>query len=254
VRVIGWPFPVLVRGDVMGAGPAAVVVEWSFDPELSQDDRSAQVDEVACIGSWWCKLVDAGGGGGDRIAPDRCAATPIDEHQPERTPNRLKWTLGQLRIDPRALTILLNAILTSRIAVAGVTVSCHGGDVEQDVTPGDYPAQWRQLPFATVLARTERNGSLEIELASDVPPNLRGPLEEALQVWALLAGLGGFRDLVPLEQHSEIQAVSDVAFEFDLVSLLFRDNGAHEAAYAAVLNMMVRFAATKVPVRSVEIC
>lgn len=238
----------------MGAGPAVVVVEWSFDPEVSPDDRSAQVDEVACVGSWWCKLVDAGAGGGDRIAPDQCVATPIDEHQPERTPNRLKWTLAHLRIDPRALTILLNAILSSRIAVSGVTVSCHGRDIEGDIAPGDYPAQWTQLPFSTVVARTERNGSLEVEFTSDVPSELRGPLEEALQVWALLAGLGGFRDIVPLDEHSEIQAVSDVVFDFDLVTLLFRDHGAHEAAYDAVLNMMVRFAATKLAVRSVEIC
>ena len=211
------------------------------------------MDQVACTLTWWCLLAEAGACGGDRILPDRTAATPIDEHQPERTPNRLKWTLGKLRVDPRSFTILLNLVSTAELAVVGLTVSCHGADDPSVITPNDYPPLCTHVPFALEVERVDRNLSLEAEFTADVPGDLRGPIEELLQVWSLVGALGGFREDVARGEHSELHPQGDVAFEFDLVTLLIRDRGVSEAAYNAIASAFVRLAATKLALRSLSI-
>ncbi len=253
MQVTGWPFPVLIKGDPTAGTPAVIVVEWRFDPALTEEERDAQVDQVACVVTWWCLLINGGAGGGQRVLPDRTAATLIDVHQPERSPNRLKWTIRQLSIDPRAFTILLNLVLTSELAVVGVTVSCHGADGPDVVTPNDYPPLCPHVPFGLELERVDRNLALEAEFSGDVPDGLRGPIEELLQVWSLVGALGGFRENVALGEHSELQPLGAVVFEFDLVSLQLRDRGVSEAAYHAVVSVFVRLVATTLPVRTLAI-
>ncbi|MEM6296739.1 MAG: hypothetical protein AAGA54_36065 [Myxococcota bacterium] len=252
MRVIGWTFPVLVRGDPGAGGPATLTVEWRLSEDITPEDLKTRADQLACVGTWWCKLVDAGGGGGDTIPPDQCAAT-LSAQDPERLPNRLTWSLETLRVDPRALTILFNLVLMAGLTVTGVSLRCSGGDIELTLSPEDQPLMWPRIPFSLRLELTDRNPNIELEFGQDIPAALRDTVEETLQIWALVGNLGGFRNAVPSEERSQITPTDDVHFEFDLVVLPVRDFGAHTVAYDVLTNLAVKLASSVLPVRSLEI-
>lgn len=253
MHVIGWPFSVLVSGDVAGGGPASIIVEWGLDPELERAVYEEQVDRVKCVGTWWIKLGEAGALGGDRISPDKTDARVIDEHQPEEAPNRLRWNLAILRIDPRAITILLNLLYQSELLIRGVSIVAHGADNPDKLTPHDYPPRWPRPPFAVKEDRVGRNVSIEVEFRGDLAPEHHAPVTEQLQLWSLVGALGGFREVVPLDQHSELLPDTDVIIEFDLVTLVVRDRGVHDAAYDVLVNMLVRTALSRAGIGEVSI-
>lgn len=252
MRVIGWTFPTLVRGDPRGGGPATLTVEWRFSEGLSPEEQKTRADQAACVGTWWCGLVESGGGGGDTIPPPDCAAT-LTSPDPERLPNRLTWQLDRLRIDPRALTILLNLFLMTQLEITGVTLKCAGADLEQNITPRDQLPVWTHVPFPLRLELAERDICVELELGQDISAQARPEVEQMLQTWALVGSLGGFRNALPADQRSELLPTDDIGFEFDLVIISLRDYDAHPVAYDVLVNIAVKLATTKIPVRSLEI-
>ncbi len=252
MRIIGWSFPVLVRGDPRAGSPATLTIEWRPSNDIAPDEQKTRVDQLACVGTWWCRLIEAGGGGGDTIRPDECAAS-LSNPDPDRLPSRLTWSMDRLRVDPRALTMLFNLVLESRIEVTGLSLHCVGRDLEQDVTPRDQLPAWPTLPFPLRLERAERSVNVELEFGQDVPAQHRDPIEQALQVWAIVGGLGGFRDAVPIEQRSVLVPTDTIGFEFDLVVLSLRDFDVLPVAYDVLTNVAVKFAITLLPVRSLEI-
>jgi hypothetical protein len=235
MRIIGWSFPVSVHGDVTGGGPCTIAVEWRTEPDLQE-----RIDRVRCVVTWWVRLAAEGGLGGQHIAPDQTRGQLVDDAQPQESLGGMRWSLAALRVDPRSLTILLNLLLQSELPVARVTIACDGADLEQNVTPRDYPGRWPSLPFGFDEERVDRNVTIEVELAAELVEPARTPFVEVLQVWSLVGALGGFRELVPVSQPSELVPEDDVGVDIDLVTLVVRDRNVNEVAYDVLVNLLVR--------------
>ncbi|MCA9656125.1 MAG: hypothetical protein KC501_39845 [Myxococcales bacterium] len=175
----------------------------------------------------------------------------MDDQQPEDLIGALRWSLAALRVD--ALTILLNLVMMSEFPITRVTVSCDGADLELNLTPREQLGRWPAPPFVLDEERVIRDVTLEIELTSEPDEPTRAALVEFLQVWSLVGALGGFRELVPTTEHSELVPEDDVALDIDLLTLVVRDNNAHEVAYDVLVNLLSRAAGSIAPIAHVSL-
>jgi hypothetical protein len=248
MRVVGWPFPVSVRGDVTAGGPCTLTVEWRTEP-----DQKEQVDRVRCVVAWWVRLAAEGGLGGQHIAPAQGRGQLASDAQPDEFPGAMRWSLTALRVDPRALTIVLNLLLVSALPVVRVTVACDGADLEVVLTPREQPGRWPAPPFVLDEDRVTRDVTIEVELASELVEPARSALVELLQVWSLVGALGGFREIVPVSDASELVPEDEVGVDIDLVTLVVRDKNAHEVAYDVLVNLLTRAAVAIAPIVRVSL-
>ncbi len=249
VQALGWPFAVAVRGDVSCGGPARIVVEWQPSDDL---DRTL-VDRVRCVGSWWLRLADDGGLGGLSIAPGSGAGRPADEHQPIEGLAVLTWEVAAVAVDPAALTVLLNLLLASELPLRGVLVSAAGVDGNVVIRPDSYPARWPRLPFPCQDLRPARDVAIEITFSGDLPPEHREPIDETLKVWALVGGLGGFREPVATSAISDLIPEDEPGVDFDLLTFTVRDRGVNEVAWDVLVNLLVAVATRRLAIANVEI-
>lgn len=241
-----WPFPIDVAGDVSQGGTASILVEWG-----TPAPRKA-IDQLKCVGSWWCRLAEAGAFGGDTYAPSDVAARLIDPHQPHEGPGRTSWSLSSLRVDFRALTVLFNLIWLSELPIRRIAVLAAGGKRHEPFDPNGYPSRWGHLPFTCHEDRSGRTVTVEVTFRGEVPELKRAPLVETLQIWTLVAALGGYREAVPQDERSDLVPESDPVLELDRLELTVRDYGIHEAAWDGLVNLLAR-TALSIPIRMVEI-
>lgn len=234
-RVVGWSFPVSVRGDVTNGSPARIVVEWQPKPDL----RRETIDRVKCVGTWWARLAAEGALGGSTLPPHTVSGAPTDDQQPQETGTKIEWKLATLRIDPKALTILFNLLHQSELPISGVTVETEGADRQDVVTPRDYPERWPKPTFACRDTRESRDVVIEVTFGGDVPKDVQEPIAEALKVWALVGALGGFREIVALDTPSEIIPQDEPGYDFDLLTMTVRDRNVNEVAYDALVNLLI---------------
>lgn len=248
-QFLGWPFPVALRGDVSSGGPARIVVEWQPKEGL---DRTL-VDRVRCVGSWWLRLGDEGGLGGQRVAPGQGVGKPFDDKQPVEGLAVLTWDIAALAIDPRSITILLNLLLQSELPLRGVTIAADGPEGNEELRPMDYPVRYPRLPFPCKDDRSARDVVIEVTFSGDLPQDHRAPVIEMLQVWSLVGALGGFREPVALDRHSELLPGDDPAVDVDLLTFTVRDNNAAEVAWDVLVNLLVAVAARRIAIALVEL-
>lgn len=248
-QALGWPFPVVVRGDVTSGGPLRIVVEWQPREGL---DRTL-VDRVRCVGSWWLRLAEEGGLGGQNIPPGNGIGKPVDDKQPIEGLAMLTWDVAALTVDPAALTVLINLLLQSELPLRGVAITAGGPERNDVIKPADYPARYPRLPFPCHDRRPARDVVIEITFCGDLPAEHRAPIAEILQVWSLVGALGGFREPVPVDEISDLVPEDDPGLDFDLLTFTVRDRGVNEVAWDVLVNLLVAVATRRLAIANVDI-
>lgn len=245
MRLTGWPFSVLVDGDLEVGAPATIQIDLA----KPVDDVSAGALRYAV--ETWVALAEVGGLGGDRIAPDRSTVVLAAAAPPSGV--RSVWRLDRVAIDARGIVVLLDmlALLTE---VHAVEVRAPGTGPRAPFGPDELPPVWPQVPFAISEDRTVARVDLVIEFASVVAAEQLELVSDAFGVWLDAGSVQGYRDWNVSPSRSFLIPTEDPSFEITHNQLEARleDSGILEGGYDVLINVLVKLHST-VPVIHLDV-
>lgn len=245
MKLAGWPFSVLVDGD-LEVGAAATI---QIDLAKPVDDAAATAVRYAV--ETWVALAQAGGLGGDRVAPTVSTAVLV----PGPTPSGVRsvWQLARVAVDARSVVVLLGmlALLTE---VHAVEIRAGGVGPRTPLGPDDLPPQWPQVPFAITEDRTVARVEVTVELAGRVSAEQTEPVSDAFGVWLDAGTVQGYRDWSVASHRSFLIPTEDPPFTIthNQIEARLEDSGIHEGGYDILVNVLVKLHAT-VPVIHLDI-
>lgn len=245
MKLSGWPFSVLVDGDLEVGAAASIQIDLA----KPVDDAAATAVRYAV--ETWAALAEAGGLGGDRIPPDRCTAVLVPGPIP--TGVRSVWQFSRVAVDARSVVVLLG-MLALLVEVHAVEVRAPGVGPRAPFGPDDLPPQWPQVPFAITEDRTVARVEIVVELASIPTAEQVDPVSDAFGVWLDAGSVQGYRDWSVAPQHSFLIPTEDPAFAIvhNQLEARLEDSGIHEGGYDILVNVLVKLHAT-VPVIHLDI-
>lgn len=245
MNLAGWPFRVVVDGD-LEVGAAATI---QIDLTKPVDEASSNALRYAV--ETFIALAQAGGLGGDRIAPDRSTIVA----RPGAPPSGIRsvWVLDRVAIDARSIVVLLGmlALLTE---VHAVEVRAPGVGPRAAFGPDELPPAWPQVPFAVTEDRTVARVDVLIEFGSIVAPEQMETVAEAFGVWLDAGSVQGYRDWNTSPSRSFLIPTEDPSFEVHHNELEARleDSGILEGGYDVLVNVLTKLHAT-VPVLRLDL-
>jgi hypothetical protein len=246
MNVAGWPFPIIVDGDVESGAAATLTIDLTvaMTEEIHTRMRYAVESFVA--------LAAAGGLGGDRMAPDRTTAS-LDPSFPPAAGARAIWKLTALAIDSRGLVVLFDMLEMLVPGIRGIGIQSPGlGPLP--FTRQELPPMWPQVPFGLEDDRTVPSVELVLELAAAPAPAEEEALLDALGIWLDCGSVHGYFDPSEPFDHGYLAPTEDPSFALDgnEVTAHLEDSGVLEGAYDILINVLVKLHAT-VPVRMLEL-
>lgn len=246
MNLVGWPFSITLLGDVGGGGAAQMFVDLGTPMSPAVFEQMLYAVEV------FCALGNAGGLGGDRIAPDR-VVVELAPTKPPSAGTRGAWDFSRLAIDVRGLIVLFDALALLADDLRAISITSPGIAQQAAFGPDDLPPAWPHLPFGIEDDRTGPNVELEIELARVPTQEEHDVVLEHLGAWLDAGSTQGFRDWALAADHSFIAPTEDPRFRIQrsTVAALLHDSGALEGAYDILYNVLTKLHAT-VPVAVVE--
>jgi len=247
MNLAGWPFSITLLGDVGGGGAAQMFVDLGTPMSAAVFEQMLYAVEV------FCALGNAGGLGGDRIAPGG-VVVELSASKPPSTGTRGAWDFTRLAIDIRGLIVLFDALALLADDLRAINITSPGIAQQAAFGPEDLPPSWPRLPFGVEDDRTGPNVELEIDLVR-IPDELeRDAVLASLGAWLDAGSIQGFRDWSLGAEHSFIAPTEDPSFRVQdsTVAALLHDSGALEGAYDILYNVLTKLHAT-VPIAVVEI-
>jgi len=247
MNLSGWPFLVVVDGDLEAGGPGSVLVD------LRAPATAELYGSVRYGIETFAALAGMGGLGGDRVDPNRSHAA-LSPTLPIPAVS-MRWDFATLAIDARSTSVLFSMLaFLAKDAIRSVTMRATGTGPRTPFTPEDLPPAWHHIPFGLDDDRTGRNVEFEVTFAQPVAPADQETVLRALGLWLDAGSVQGYRDFTVRDDRSFLLPTEDPTFELVGDSLVGRieDSGVEEGAYDILLNVLVKLHAT-VPVLSLEI-
>ena len=248
MNVAGWPFAILVDGDVESGASATITIDLAAP--MSDDVHAMMEYAIECF----VELAARGGLGGDRISPLQSTAG-LDPAAPPAAGTRAIWRLTTLAIDARGLVVLFDMLAMLVDGVRAVVVQTSGMGPRVPLNRDELPPMWPQVPFGLEDDRTDPNVELALELAR--PPRDEAEAElvmDTLCAWLDCGSVQGYRDWYEGPDDGFLEPTAEPPFEIDGTDVIghLRDSGALEAAYDILINVLVKLHAT-VPVHVLEL-
>lgn len=243
MNVAGWPFAILVDGDVESGAAATLTIDLSAP--MSDDLHTAMRYAVESF----VELAAAGGLGGDRIPPDRSTAM-LSSAPPPTAGTRGVWQMTSLAIDARGLVVLFDMLALLVEGVRAVVVQSPGIGPRGPIVREELPPMWPQVPFGLEDDRTSPSVDLALELSSPPTEEEQELVLDALAIWLDCGSVQGYRDWSGEPDHGFIVPTDDPPFETSGAEItgLLHDSGVLDAAYDILVNVLVKLHAT-IPVR-----
>lgn len=248
MNITGWPYIILVDGDVGMGVPAWITVDFRVLPST---DTLGQVQYGI---ESFIALAQAGGLGGDRLDPRQSTAT-LSPNAPTLQGTRCVWELAALAIDPRSLIVFFNMLTFLGADIQAVAVQVPGSGSGVSFSTEDWAPMWPSVPFYIDDDRSGPNVEVQIEFVRDVSTELQEMVDDAIEAWQSCGMIQGYRDWSAPEDSSFLMPMTDPTFNFiDGNSLVgqFQDIGLVEECYDIFINLLIKLHAT-IPIYAIEL-
>lgn len=248
MNISGWPYTIVVDGDVGLSAQAWITIDFKAQPSADSLGRIRYGIEL------FIALAEAGGLGGDRLHPLQCTAI-LSPKAPATRGERYAWELTTIAIDPRSLIVLFNMLTFLGTDIQAVNVKVPGSVSGASFSRDDLPKTWLSVPFYIDDDRSGPNVEVQIEFAQDVPLSLHSTVNDAIETWLSCGTVQGYRDWAAPDDSSFLMPISDPAFNYGGGNNLighFQDRGLAEECYDIFINVLIKLHATT-PILSVDI-
>jgi len=248
MNITGWPYTIVVDGDVEVGAQAWITVDFMMQP-LNDTLEQVQYGIESFVA-----LAEAGGLGGDRLNPLQSTAM-LSQVAPAVQGARYVWELTEIAIDPRSLIVLFNMLAFLGVDIRAIAVQASGLGPSVSFSTDDLPPMWPSVPFYIDDDRTGPNVEVQIEFAQDISPSLHETVNDAIDAWLVCGMIKGYRDWSAPDDSSFLVPITDPIFNFeDGNSLMgqFQDIGLVEECYDIFINMFIKLHPTT-PIYSIEI-
>ena len=248
MNIVGWPFSIIVDGDLEHGFAATITIDCSSP--LTEESFNLQRYVVESF----VGLAVVGGLGGDRVSPIQSTAVLIGTGPGGPGSAQTMWSLSAIAIDERALIVLFNTLSFLVENITQVVVQTHGTGPSAPFSVEDLPPPWPRVPFQNEDDRTGPNVELHIEFAAPLADRAIEVIEEALQSWLDCGSIQGYHDWSEDSEKSFLSPTDHPAFKFDddEVWAMLEDSGVLEGCYDILTNVLIRLN-DSVPIASVEL-
>ena len=249
MNISGWHFSAVVVGDLTVGAPARLTLDMDAPPNA----EARAVLEYGLVA--WAQLGEAGGWGGDVLAPTSVRAELVGPALAAATATRLTWDFKGLAVDPRSAVGLFNVIeFAMPSGVRRAYLQGQGSqDPAQTIVRDELPPLWPRITYALDDDRTDAHVEAVVTFA-DPSGNLDAALE-ALDTWLSAGAVQMFRDPdVTAEQGFILpDGVEGWSLDGTEASIILQDSGALEGGWDALENVLQEVHHSITPVLSVEI-
>lgn len=248
MNIKGWPYTIMLDGDVGLGTQAWVTVDFMIQPS------NEMLEEVRYGIESFIALAQAGGLGGDRLDPLQCTAM-LSTKAPTLQGTRCVWELTAIAIDPRSLAVLFNMLTFLGKDIRAVDVQASGSSPRMSFSTDDMPPMWPGAPFDINDDRSGPNVEVQIEFEYDVPSSMYEIVKDSVETWLGCGFVQGYRDWTEPDDGSLLIPLTDPTFDFiynDSLVGQFEDIGVINEGYDIFINLLMKLQATT-PILSVEI-